>query len=497
MSYDKSKAKHWLYNTNLKTLLNDMFGSINDQDGLVILNNPALKIGTDTSKVKFEDFHYCKEGVLTKVSSSEEDFTATDHDIAAHATNEKEAIFTVYLNADGDGALEMGEIATAPEAVAPATPAGGIKIGEVKVKVDAGSTDFDAGSDALSDGHLTVTYTNKAELPQEIADYGSKYWLHWINLYSLLSPMNDMLIREDEIRVIARPVLAEGTSAPTKLKHSGFDYVKNGVYGTVDGGEVELSAGDHDIANDESKAQEATYLVSFDGSDVVITRGAIADEDSAAPDLPSGHGRVGTFKIVVAAGSTPFTAETDDLDDTHTTPTFADNISSPTDDYSLDVKGKHYLYQVNLYNVIEPMISHVNAKKNSFTLGSPELARGSNTARMAHGAFTIVRNGVPSAVSAESTGVALTATTHNIAEDKEAAFNVYLDASNAVKFAMGDTVDADAGAVAADTPENGFKIGEMKIVNKSSGTFTADTTALNATGITTTFTNKIDVLEKF
>ena len=498
MSYDPSKSKHWLHNSNLKTLLNSMFGSINDQNGVYVLNNPALKIGSsDAEKVKFEDVEISRNGVLEKIDSDEIAFTATTHDIAADSTKEVEAIFTVYIDADGDGKLEMGEIADATKAVAPVTPEGGLKLGEVKIKVDQGSDDFDATSDLLSAGHLTVTYSNVLDAPVALSEWDSKYWLHRRNLYNLLVPANAILRGQD--RVLGKPTLAAGTSDAEKLKHAEFDVYIDGEFKTVGAGEVGLTPTTHDISAEGAKDQEATYLVTYNGTAVKIYKGATADEDSVAPALPEGEAQVGTFKIVVATGSTDFTAGTDDLDDTHTTPTFSDAMPTAASDFSLDRKAKHYLYQQNLSDVVEPMVAALNQKNKEILLSTPTFAKGSGNTGVAHAAFKAIRNGTLVEKGAETTGVALTASDHNVAAGKARRYNIHLNASNNVAFVAGEEVPvADhANSVCPDTPENCMKIGELVIRNASASVFTAATTHLDATDITTNYINKVETLEQF
>jgi len=161
--------KNALYNTNLKAILNEIVANINAAGGTRVLDNPEVAIGSsDKAKVKTSEFSVMKDGVITKISSAETEFTATDHDIAADSSDAQSAIYVVYL--DGTTVkLEMGDVADDGDEVVPATPSGKIKVGEVKVKVDEGSTDFDATTDDLDAEHLTATFTSKIDVAAGIS----------------------------------------------------------------------------------------------------------------------------------------------------------------------------------------------------------------------------------------------------------------------------------------------------------------------------------------
>lgn len=96
-------------------------------------------------------------------AAGETAFTADTHDIPAKAASVQERVYTVYLASDGTRTILAGEIATgAGNANIPikAVPFNAVILGWVRIAVAAGSTKFDAGSDALNAGHLTVTYTS-------------------------------------------------------------------------------------------------------------------------------------------------------------------------------------------------------------------------------------------------------------------------------------------------------------------------------------------------
>jgi hypothetical protein len=163
MKFSNLEAKHYLYNSNLKSILEEV---ANGTEVGRLMSNPTLAIGTSSAaKVKTSAFDYIKDGEISTVASAETAFTATTHDITADADTPQEAIYVVSLDPSDDSiSLTMGDVADEDEAVAPSTPTGELKLGEVKIQVADGSTDFDASTDLLSAGHLTDTYTNKTDI---------------------------------------------------------------------------------------------------------------------------------------------------------------------------------------------------------------------------------------------------------------------------------------------------------------------------------------------
>ena len=135
--------------------------------GNVCLATAGLAIGTtSTSEVRIVNTTtFLNKGIFKSKSAAEIAFTATTHDITAAAGSIQEAVCLVSLQADGTGILTKGTTATGSgNAIIPATPAGETAIGYLRLAVAAGSTDFDATSDALSDAHLTDTYVNFSSL---------------------------------------------------------------------------------------------------------------------------------------------------------------------------------------------------------------------------------------------------------------------------------------------------------------------------------------------
>lgn len=86
-------------------------------------------------------------------------FTATTHDITANSASVQEAVYVFSTDSSGSITVTKGDTASgAGNANYPTTPAGETCFGAVRIAVAAGSTDFNATTDLLSDGHLTVTY---------------------------------------------------------------------------------------------------------------------------------------------------------------------------------------------------------------------------------------------------------------------------------------------------------------------------------------------------
>jgi hypothetical protein len=136
------------------------------------LTAPGIVIGSsDPAKVKIAaTTTFVVGGVFKSKTTAEVAFTATSHDIAAHASLVKEAVYTLSLKADLSAVLTMGTIAVGSgKALAPAAPAGQAVCGQVRIAVAAGATPFDASTDSLASGHLTVAYTDLLLRPADIA----------------------------------------------------------------------------------------------------------------------------------------------------------------------------------------------------------------------------------------------------------------------------------------------------------------------------------------
>lgn len=141
----------------------DHFDSINTSLRNKCLTSAGLAIGTvaNTSVKIVNTVTYLSDGEFRSKAPAEKAFTANTHDIPANASSVQEAMYLMTLASDGTPTLTMGTIATGSgNAKLPERPATGTPIGAVRVAVAAGATPFDATTDALSAGHLTVTYYN-------------------------------------------------------------------------------------------------------------------------------------------------------------------------------------------------------------------------------------------------------------------------------------------------------------------------------------------------
>lgn len=147
--------------------LRDAINALSQSD--LLLSNAGLAIGTGSAaKVKYNAFDFQVDGVAAHVAAGEVAFTPTTHDIADPDTDPREAIYVLSI-AEGETAptITKGATAAAGAAVAPATPANEIKLGEVLVQHD-GSAIFDASTDDLDAAHLTVTFTSSTPTPVTI-----------------------------------------------------------------------------------------------------------------------------------------------------------------------------------------------------------------------------------------------------------------------------------------------------------------------------------------
>lgn len=129
------------------------------------LYNAALAIGSSSKlKVKIATGatgEYLIEGVrYTSPAAQEIAFTATTDDIVADATTVQEKTYLVCLDSSGTGSIISGEQADTGESVAPEVDADLCVVGKVVLRVAAGTTNFDATTDELDEGHITDVYTN-------------------------------------------------------------------------------------------------------------------------------------------------------------------------------------------------------------------------------------------------------------------------------------------------------------------------------------------------
>ena len=136
--------------------------------------NPGLVIGSTSKKeVKIANtFAFLKDGVWKSKSSAEVAFTATTHDIAASASNVREAVYLLTIAANGTVTITKGtESSGAGTAKIPELPSdSAVVMGYVRVAVAAGATKFDATSDDLDAAHLTVTYVSGDLMPSFVTE---------------------------------------------------------------------------------------------------------------------------------------------------------------------------------------------------------------------------------------------------------------------------------------------------------------------------------------
>ena len=481
MSYT---SKDVMYNANLKQVINDIIAQINNNGGIAIVGSPALAIGSSSkAKILNGAFTVVRDGIVSTIASTETAFTATTDDLAKSTG----AVYLVYLDSTNTIKILKGTATTGGTgAVCPTTPAGGLKIGEVKI-VTSGAAIFDASTTELDAATLTVTYTNKTDVPIALTDYSDKHWLYHDNLQGLLTDMIEIVANKDVPRLVSNPNLAIGTSSKKKIKHDTFSYILNGVITTIAGGEVAFTATTHDITDGHFK----NFNVHLDGSTVKILGSA---EDAVCPATPAGKLKLGEVKIATAGAA--FEAGTTDLDAVTVTDTYTNKTDLvATADFSLSSFGQEdYMYSANFKALLDDIEEDLNVVNNDKILGNPTLAIGSSSKKkVKNSAFSVMRDGVISLTA--STETAFTATTDDLAKSTGAVYNVYLDATNTIKILKGTATAGGIGAVCPATPSGGMKIGEVKIVVNADAIFNATTDDLDSAHITDTYTNKLDVFE--
>ena len=159
------EIEDYRYSDNFYNLLDDLEEDINRVSNDKVLSNPTLVIGSSSAaKVKNSAFNVIRDGAISTIAGTETAFTATTDDIA----DGYGAVYNVYLDASNVIKMFKGTATLlGTGAVCPATPSGGMKIGEVKV-VTSGAV-FDASTTELSAATVTDTYTNKIETFDEIS----------------------------------------------------------------------------------------------------------------------------------------------------------------------------------------------------------------------------------------------------------------------------------------------------------------------------------------
>lgn len=477
--------KNVLFNANLKEILNDYIEQINSGAGSRILGNPTVAIGSSSAaKVKTSAFDVIRNGVTYTIDAAETAFTATVHDIA----DGYGAVYNIYLDEDNAIKILMGTATLlGTGAVCPATPEGGLKIGEVKV-VTAGAI-FDASTTLLSADTVTDTYASKTDALATIDDYEPKHWLHWHNLHEILEDVNDVVVDDGGYRLLSNPTLAIGTSSKAKVKHGDIVYSKDGAITTIAGGEVAFTAATDDLVDGTG----AVYLVYLDDTTVKILKGTATAGGTGAvcPATPAGKLKLGEVKIVTSGAL--FDATTTLLNAATVTDTYTNKTDAKTN-FALSYGQSHYLFSKNLLDVFEWLLNGLEFANNNRVIGDPNLTFGSTDGeKVKNDAFVLIQDGVISTIA--STETAFTDSTHDIAKGKEATFLVYVDGTT---IKLSKSADAAVGAsVCPATPAGKVKIGEV-IISANSAIFNATTDKLDvdvATHLDVEFVNKIDVLE--
>jgi len=326
IDFDDYEAKHWLYHDNLESLIEDLVDVLADDGVEILCSKPDLAIGTTSAaEVKHSDIYTIKDGVIKKVAAGEVGFTATTDDI----TDGNGAVYLVYLDGSTVKILKGTATTGGTDAVCPDTPAGKLKLGEVKV-VTSGAN-FDATTTELSAGTVTDTYTDKTDAISasdfDVSSYDLEDYMYSESFYDLLDDIEEDVNARKDHRILGNPTLVIGSSSKAKVKNSAFDILVDGAMSTIASTETAFTATTHDITASASAIQEAIYLVYLDGSTIKLSKGTTAGEDAAVcPATPSGKFKLGEVKVQVEAGSTDFNASTDELDASHLTVTYTNKL---------------------------------------------------------------------------------------------------------------------------------------------------------------------------
>jgi len=315
--------KHWLYQDNLQGLLTDMIEIVANKDVPRLVSNPNLVIGTSSkAKIKHDAFTYVLNGAFTTITGGEVAFTATTHDI----TDGEGAVFLVYL--DGSTVkLSKGTATTGGTgATCPATPAGKLKLGEVKI-VTSGAL-FDASTTLLDAATVTDTYTNKTDLVAtadfSLSSFGQEDYMYSANFKALLDDIEEDLNVVNNDKILGNPTLVIGSSSKKKVKNSAFSVMRDGVMSIIASTETDFTATTHDLAISTG----AVYNIYLDATNTIkILKGTATAGGTGAvcPATPSGGMKIGEVKIVVSADAI-FNATTDDLDSAHITDTYTNKL---------------------------------------------------------------------------------------------------------------------------------------------------------------------------
>jgi hypothetical protein len=325
IDFSDYEDKNWLYHVHLKDLLEDMVDIVQNDGVARLISNPNLAIGTSSAaKVKHDDFYFIEDGEITKVASSEVAFTATTHDL----TDGQEAIYVLSVDPDDSSlTLTMGTAVTSASAsaVAPATPTGDLKLGEVLVATDGAA--FDASTTLLSAAEVTDTYSNKTDLVSisdfDVSSYDLEDYRYSDNFYDLLDDMEEDLNVDNNDKILSNPTLVIGTSSAAKVKNSAFDVMRDGVISTVASTETAFTATTDDIAD----GYGAIYNVYLDATNTIkMLKGTATAGGTGAvcPATPSGGMKIGEVKVVTSGAA--FDASTTLLSAATVTDTYTNKL---------------------------------------------------------------------------------------------------------------------------------------------------------------------------
>lgn len=128
--------------------------------GDCLIKAPTLAVGTvSAAEIAVGEIVWQIDGMRYLLAAAEHAFTATTHDIADPDADPREAIYVLSVAAGASAVtITKGTTAAADAAVAPSTPAGHVKLGELLLQHD-GSAIFNATTDDLDAAHLTATFT--------------------------------------------------------------------------------------------------------------------------------------------------------------------------------------------------------------------------------------------------------------------------------------------------------------------------------------------------
>ena len=142
------------------------------------------------------------------------------------------------------------------------------------------------------------------------------------------------------------------------------------------------------------------------------------------------------------------------------------------------------------YNLLLAAVNRIYLR-NAFLLTAPVLAikAGGSVTAMSTGAFSAMAAGVIQSKAANTDMAAISGT---VADTKSALWAFYIDSAGTLS---ASTKTADAASAAAALllkpaiPANKVELGYIIVTNASAAPFVAATTALDATGVTTTYVN--------